>query len=126
MHGEKLGSGANGSNNDFRGESSKSVLKKKQVYTIFCTRPTTCEFWADMWTCVTHVLYNAGLYIIRVRLCINHGNLAIFSDILRFFYTISLSITWIIFKIRLYIVCHRCPPKCSLGSLIEVSKSLSI
>ena len=54
---------------------------------------------------VTHVLYNAGLYIIRVRLCINHANLAIFSDILRFFYTISLSITRIIYKIRLYILC---------------------
>ncbi len=46
---------------------------------------------------VTDVLYNAGLYIIRVRLCINHGNLAFFSDILRFFYTISLSITRIIY-----------------------------
>jgi hypothetical protein len=24
---------------------------KKTVYTIFCTRPTTCEFWSDMRTC---------------------------------------------------------------------------
>ena len=45
---------------------------------------------------VTHVLDNAGLYIFRVRLFLNHGNLVIFSDILRFFYTISLSITRII------------------------------
>ena len=33
---------------------------------------------------VTQILYNAWLYIIRVRLCINHRNLAIFSDILHF------------------------------------------
>jgi hypothetical protein len=26
----------------------QSVLKKNQVYTIFCTRPTTCEFWSNM------------------------------------------------------------------------------
>ncbi len=32
---------------------------------------------------------------------------ASFSDILPFFYTISLSITRIIYKIRLYNVCHR-------------------
>ena len=31
-------------------------------------------------------------YIIWIRLCINHGNLANFSEILRFFYTSSLSI----------------------------------
>ena len=36
-----------------------------------------------------------------------HGNLATFSDILSFFYTISLSIVQIMYKIRLYIVCHR-------------------
>ena len=33
---------------------------------------------------VTQILYNAWLYIIRVRSCINHRNLAIFSDILHF------------------------------------------
>jgi hypothetical protein len=30
-----------------RGVPKCSEIKKK-VYTIFCTRPTTCEFWADM------------------------------------------------------------------------------
>ncbi len=44
---------------------------------------------------------------VRFRLCINHGYLAIFSDILHFFYTISLGITRIIYKIRIYNVCHR-------------------
>jgi hypothetical protein len=41
--------------------------------------------------------YNPG----PIMYSINHGNLAIFSDILRFFSTISLSITRIIYKIRI-------------------------
>ena len=66
---------------------------------------------------VTHIIYNRIIYIIRLRLCINHGNLAIFSNILRFFYTMSLSITRIIYKIRLYImyVCHRSIYECQIG-----------
>jgi hypothetical protein len=44
-------------------------------------------------------------YIIRVRLFINHENLAIFSDISRRKTSISLSNVRIIYKIRLYIKC---------------------
>ena len=51
------GNKANGRKINIRGGTGRGrgVPKcseiKKQVYTIFCTRPTTCEFWADMRTC---------------------------------------------------------------------------
>jgi hypothetical protein len=56
-HGEMLGLSGNGRKINIRGCTGRGrgVPKcseiKKQVCTIFCTRPTTCEFWADMRTC---------------------------------------------------------------------------
>jgi hypothetical protein len=52
-HGEKLGLSANGRKNNIRrgGGVPKCSEINKQVHAIFCTRPTTCEFWANMRTC---------------------------------------------------------------------------